>query len=1838
MMRMRHETQSGRRTDSSVSGKLLLLLRSVLTTLLTVSMAFSGIPSVALAEAVERVLDISDESGNKGENAIEVMPEDEPMVGDTKETDITKHESGDSDISTSNGAEVSLDEVEELESETGYEGQAMLCSGPRKSDNVTTWDCVWFGSYPQTEIKKSDSIYSVLQNATYDTKGDTTIRGTKYRRVSRDDVFSTYWSDGIYYKYFIYEPVKWRVLEVSGSNALVVSDVALDNRGYNTIHTSVTWETSSVRSWLNGYDKSANQPRTDYSVKNFVDSAFSSDERTAINTTVVVNDGYGTLSGKNTNDRVFLLSKSEISGDGGVQHGFAKDDKLDDEARWCVCSNYAYVLGSYTPTTYSNTTPWWLRSPGSTAKDAACVGYTRYGDGEGSVYNYMGVTNTFIAVRPALYVNLLSSWVQPAGTVSSNGSKDELAPSDTGHDDTTTIQPKPLRNYYGAQEYMRSSAMKARDEAVAFVNAMDDYLSVLKVQTEKSAKSISGSNLAANHGKLLEQAVADKGELVAMDANMPSAAKNAAYTALAQYLDTFVASEPFEKKVDMSADSIKVSTQLVNEIRNNLNTTVIDRKIGGYTVHLSALSMWSSGFETITVTGGGHTWYFTSVTNAKDTADLLTAYVEELKKIEKDALYTAMRSIFTELADVTGISDWSKRSIKKALEKRVAQLQQCGFGDLFRYCTGLREGYDIISSIASATDEQSATRALRDATGMADKISKIDLSDSGVRNGIVKTAMKKLQNAKERFYMALFNYLEDPEREEDPGFWANLWEDVTRIFFQCPVDVYVYDTDGNEIGKVEDGVATCTEDISVTVNGDVKEVLIPSGVQARVELIGTGEGSLTCFVEQAVAGRATGRAVWYDMPLSEGMSYTRAVSGEAVTQENCGVIASASGDVAPSVWYSAEDQEAHVNVACGAGEGGTASGGGVYPLGESVELTAYPDDDFHRFAGWYVGDELMCNDSTYRFPARENVEVEARFVPARVVDDAWEGAVAKAYADDCAAVMLKRSDGLDDAAIGMSGMESEIPTSVTLKKYREGSSEPDSSQCEVEVEDGYRATIGGLDLEGVTRVDVLLEDGSPLAAFMPAGSGVERLFLDPYAILYPDGELVIQRGDEVDAGKGEPAQIWELNEDAEIAKSSDVPWYRYSNLYGRERSPKITKVRITDEIRPACTAYWFAGPTIQEIDGLENLDTSRTASMCGMFENSVVEHLDLRGLDTSNVTNMKYMFDAFRGSTIDLSTFDTSNATNMYGMFSHCRALPNLDFSTFDTSKVEDMSYMFEMRDMDEIWGEGNWEFDSVDLSWLDTSSATTMCGMFEAWPCASIDVPGLDVSSIEDATGMFTDCRNLAIVDLSAWKCPNLMGISNMFKNCESLKSVKLPDLSSDSLTWMKETFSGCSSLKAIDVSKVKTSKVVNMAWLFANCSSLERIDLSGFDTSSVNYRWMGENKGCDGATGMLENCASLKEIVVGERFDVSLQDEFPASPVHNDSWWSVAERKWIPTDEIRATRSGIADTYRTAEIVSIGAANVDAIPDQAYTGKSLTPKPQVKIGGQTLTEGTDYTLSYKNNTNVGTATVTVTGRGDYEGSTSVSFKITPASIAGAAVTLAQTSFTYDGRSKEPGVTVRLGSKTLRAGTDYTVGFSNNVNAGTATVIVAGKGNYEGTTSATFKIVPPPVPIPAITPNVSYRTHVQRIGWQKYVVDGAMSGTSGKSYRLEGINVKLTNRTFGGGITYRTHVQRIGWQGWRKDGSMSGTSGKSYRLEAIEVKLYGEMAKRYDVYYRVHCQRFGWMGWAKNGQRSGSAGYSRRLEGIQIVLVPKGKSGPGRAFKGITQRYSVPFMQKGKK
>lgn len=135
-------------------------------------------------------------------------------------------------------------------------------------------------------------------------------------------------------------------------------------------------------------------------------------------------------------------------------------------------------------------------------------------------------------------------------------------------------------------------------------------------------------------------------------------------------------------------------------------------------------------------------------------------------------------------------------------------------------------------------------------------------------------------------------------------------------------------------------------------------------------------------------------------------------------------------------------------------------------------------------------------------------------------------------------------------------------------------------------------------------------------------------------------------------------------------------------------------------------------------------------------------------------------------------------------------------------------------------------------------------------------------------------------------------------------------------------------------------------------------------------------------------------------------------------------------------------------------------------YDGTYKKPAATVTFGGKVLQEGKDYTISYRNNLNVGVTTVIATGMGDYTGYTSKNFTITKRAMAGGTVSVTS-SVSFTGSNITPSVTVKVAGRTLTNGTDYTVSYSNNKNVGTSNVYVYGKGNYSGSLSAKFDIVP---------------------------------------------------------------------------------------------------------------------------------------------------------------------------
>ena len=478
---------------------------------------------------------------------------------------------------------------------------------------------------------------------------------------------------------------------------------------------------------------------------------------------------------------------------------------------------------------------------------------------------------------------------------------------------------------------------------------------------------------------------------------------------------------------------------------------------------------------------------------------------------------------------------------------------------------------------------------------------------------------------------------------------------------------------------------------------------------------------------------------------------------------------------------------------------------------------------------------------------------------------------------------------------------------------------------------------------------------------------------------------------------------------------------------------------------------------------LSTFDTSKVTDMTHMFFGcSSLTTLDLSSFDTTNVESMSGMFNSCVNMTsLDLSSFDTRYVTDMCGMFASCSSLAFLDLGSFDTRHVTDMSGMFSNCA----------SLPTLDLGNISTLNVTNMDSLFYACSSlTSLDLSGFNTSRVENTEHMFQGCSNLTSLNLSSFNTLNVTSMTSMFYDCRSLASLDLSSFDTSNITSMENTFYGCSSLTSLDLSGFDTSYVVRMDHMFNGCSSLTSLDLSSFDTSNVESM-VAMFYGCSGLMsldlssfdmsnmpligGMFYGCSNLQKLKTPKN-----NVENPELPnVMYDSDGKEYTQLPTTTKSITLTSSiGMKD---------ISNASVECISfSYIYSGAPCTPELTVKVDGLTLKKDTDYTVEYVNNINHGTATIIIRGMGTYTGYRTETFVINPKDISNASVGGVGLAYGYSGKAYTPELTVKVDGLTLKKDTDYMVEYVNNVNVGTATIIIRGIGNYTGYRMENFKIV----------------------------------------------------------------------------------------------------------------------------------------------------------------------------
>jgi surface protein len=630
---------------------------------------------------------------------------------------------------------------------------------------------------------------------------------------------------------------------------------------------------------------------------------------------------------------------------------------------------------------------------------------------------------------------------------------------------------------------------------------------------------------------------------------------------------------------------------------------------------------------------------------------------------------------------------------------------------------------------------------------------------------------------------------------------------------------------------------------------------------------------------------------------------------------------------------------------------------------------------------------------------------------------------------------------------------------------------------------------------------------------------------DYYWAVHSDGTLVVRPTEIGGTGNLAGSSPWRKNYASKITSVYIEPGMSTtstSSMFNGCSELNSVDISCLDTSGLTSTHSMFSGCSELSSVDLSSLDTSKVTDMSYMFNGCLMlSSLDLSTFDTSSVTDMSNMFHNCKSLTsLDLSTFDTSKVTDMGWMFYDCSALEELvSPDPLDTSKVTDMGWMF--YDCKSLA--------SLDLSSFDTSSVTKMFAMFNSCSSlTSLDLSSFDTSSVTNMGCMFESCTSLQSVDLSSFNTSSVTSMASMFSRCSSIKSLDLSSFDTSKVTDMGWMFYDCKSLASLDLSNFETSSVTNMGCMFYLCESLASLDLSKFDNSNVTTHTYGDEPftGCSALRSITlgekytyaDSSYQLPSLsgkdLTGKWYSTTSKQTYSSSDVPTGVASTYIAQRKIDKPKAKSglvyngqEQAGVASAYgytissegdSTASATAAGDYKTTVILDEAHvwsdggSNRSVsvswsiakatpvyeTPTDLSATYGQTLADvklpsGDNGSFSWQDDaaTSVGNAgenafkvTYTPSDTANYNVVKDIEVKVAvgTAAIVESMFTVETAGHVYDeGRAIEPEVS----SKTLAAGSDYEVSYKDNVNAGTGTVVIAGKGNYAGEVRVSFAI-----------------------------------------------------------------------------------------------------------------------------------------------------------------------------
>ncbi|MFR0614094.1 hypothetical protein ACLUXJ_06950 [Lactobacillus porci] len=223
--------------------------------------------------------------------------------------------------------------------------------------------------------------------------------------------------------------------------------------------------------------------------------------------------------------------------------------------------------------------------------------------------------------------------------------------------------------------------------------------------------------------------------------------------------------------------------------------------------------------------------------------------------------------------------------------------------------------------------------------------------------------------------------------------------------------------------------------------------------------------------------------------------------------------------------------------------------------------------------------------------------------------------------------------------------------------------------------------------------------------------------------------------------------------------------------------------------------------------------------------------------------------------------------------------------------------------------------------------------------------------------------------------------------------------------------------------------------------------------------------------------------------------------------------------------SQTNLSDHKVTRISVPMDKVTISGLNDEyTYTGSEIKPRCTLTYEGQTLEEGKDYRISYSHNIDAGEASITLTGMNSFKGTVTRNFNIEPKSVKNLSISLPKSSYTFTGYYVDPEPIVHDGTKLLDSKRDYRIFYDNDLEPGTATLTIRGRGNYDGDKSINYKIIGKA----SSTTHASARTSLQKATVSKLL---AAYDFTGKAIKPT-ITLKLNGKTLVKNKDYKVSYQ----------------------------------------------------------------------------------------------------------